>query len=40
MIEDALKASGQRIAEAARTLGLPRKTLSDRMRRLGLSAGD
>jgi len=40
VIEDALKASGQRIAEAARTLGLPRKTLSDRMRRLGLSAGD
>jgi two-component system, NtrC family, C4-dicarboxylate transport response regulator DctD len=40
VIEDALKASGQRIAEAARALGLPRKTLSDRMRRLGLSAGD
>ncbi|CAO4173486.1 sigma-54-dependent transcriptional regulator [Methylorubrum populi] len=40
VIEDALKVSGQRIAEAARALGLPRKTLSDRMRRLGLSAGD
>jgi two-component system C4-dicarboxylate transport response regulator DctD len=40
VIEDALKASGQRIAEAARALGLPRKTLSDRMRRLGLNAGD
>ena len=40
VIEDALKAAGQRIAEAARALGLPRKTLSDRMRRLGLTQTD
>ena len=38
VIEDALKASGQRISAAAQALGLPRKTLFDRMRRLGLSA--
>ncbi|GJE25869.1 sigma-54-dependent transcriptional regulator [Methylobacterium organophilum] len=40
VIEDALKAAGQRVAEAARTLGLPRKTLSDRMKRLGLTQND
>jgi len=40
VIEDALRASGQRISAAAQALQLPRKTLSDRMRRLGLSAAD
>ncbi|UMY17887.1 sigma-54 dependent transcriptional regulator [Methylobacterium organophilum] len=40
VIEDALRAAGQRVAEAARTLGLPRKTLSDRMKRLGLTQND
>ncbi|MFG1478743.1 sigma-54 dependent transcriptional regulator [Xanthobacter sp. V4C-4] len=40
VIEDALKASGQRISAAALALDIPRKTLSDRMKRLGLSAAD
>ncbi|MFG1349804.1 sigma-54-dependent transcriptional regulator [Xanthobacter autotrophicus] len=40
VIEDALKASGQRISAAAQALAIPRKTLSDRMKRLGLSAAE
>ncbi|MDI4658872.1 sigma-54-dependent transcriptional regulator [Xanthobacter autotrophicus] len=40
VIEDALKASGQRISAAAQALSIPRKTLSDRMKRLGLTAAE
>ncbi|MFG1242218.1 sigma-54 dependent transcriptional regulator [Xanthobacter sp. DSM 14520] len=40
VIEDALKASGQRISAAAQALNIPRKTLSDRMKRLGLTAAE
>ncbi len=38
VIEDALRESGQRVTAAAQALAIPRKTLSDRMKRLGLSA--
>lgn len=40
IIEDALRESGQRISAAALALDIPRKTLSDRMKRLGLTATD
>jgi len=40
VIEDALKASGHRISAAAQALSIPRKTLYDRMKRLGLTSAD
>jgi len=40
VIEDALKASGNRVSAAALALNIPRKTLHDRMKRLGLTTTD
>lgn len=40
VIEDALKASGHRVSAAALALNIPRKTLHDRMKRLGLASTD
>ncbi len=40
VIEDALKASGHRVSAAALALNIPRKTLHDRMKRLGLTTTD
>ncbi|MFG1345814.1 sigma-54 dependent transcriptional regulator [Xanthobacter autotrophicus DSM 431] len=40
VIEDALKASGHRVSAAALALNIPRKTLHDRMKRLGLTTND
>ncbi|WP_024278140.1 sigma-54 dependent transcriptional regulator [Xanthobacter sp. 126] len=40
VIEDALKASGHRVSAAALALNIPRKTLHDRMKRLGLTPTD
>lgn len=40
VIEDALKASGNRVSAAALALNIPRKTLHDRMKRLGLVTAD
>ncbi len=40
IIEDALRDAGQRISAAAVALDIPRKTLSDRMRRLGITPAD
>lgn len=40
IIEDALKAAGQRVSQAAILLKIPRKTLSDRMKRLDITAVD
>ncbi len=40
VIEDALRESGQRVTAAAQALAIPRKTLSDRMKRLGLGTSE
>lgn len=40
IIEDALRDAGHRISAAAAALDIPRKTLSDRMRRLGITPAD